>query len=430
MNGNGVVSPSDGEKNLGGFYAPPQPQNGGTISGVSYTLTWNNPNVATTTTANPYANVIATIAPLPGKVSILLCLSNFPVTATSSTMNWTWTAPNFAAGYQILLAQYINGAWQAPVTNYTGSTNYTFTGIWPGTPCEIIVSATNVSGIGPASDPAWPYAATPPLPSQVVGLTATTNLAVATNSSTMIWTWPTPNFAAGYQIIFAQYKQGVWQPPATNYAPAPPYAFTGIAPGTPCEIIISATNVTGIGPASGTAWPYAAAVPQIPGYVSVTTNLALAAGNATMSFAWSPGTNALGYAAVLAHYLNGAWQAPVTNATTSTKMTYSNLMPGDPYEFYVVPTNAAGIGFASSIDWPYAASYTLPELSASLVLSNRFGFWLTGQSNQVVVIEACTNLAAPQWVPLQTNTMGTNSQYFYDANWTNYGRRFYRIHAP
>jgi hypothetical protein len=34
------------------------------------------------------------------------------------------------------------------------------------------------------------------------------------------------------------------------------------------------------------------------------------------------------------------------------------------------------------------------------------------------------------WVPLQTNTIGTNALYFYDARWTNYGKRFYRVHAP
>jgi uncharacterized repeat protein (TIGR03803 family) len=61
------------------------------------------------------------------------------------------------------------------------------------------------------------------------------------------------------------------------------------------------------------------------------------------------------------------------------------------------------------------------------VRTNHFGFNLTGFSNQVVVIEACTNLASSQWLPLQTNTFGTNTLYFSDSMWTNYPDCFYRV---
>jgi len=61
------------------------------------------------------------------------------------------------------------------------------------------------------------------------------------------------------------------------------------------------------------------------------------------------------------------------------------------------------------------------------VRTNHFGFNLSGFSNQVVVIEACTNLVTAQWLPLQTNTFGTNMLYFSDPKWTNYQGRFYRV---
>ncbi len=64
------------------------------------------------------------------------------------------------------------------------------------------------------------------------------------------------------------------------------------------------------------------------------------------------------------------------------------------------------------------------------VRSNQLGFTITGSSNLVVVIEACTNLANPTWSPVQTNTLNGNSLYFTDPNWTNYSSRFYRVTWP
>jgi len=64
------------------------------------------------------------------------------------------------------------------------------------------------------------------------------------------------------------------------------------------------------------------------------------------------------------------------------------------------------------------------------VRTNRFGFTITGTSNLVIVVEACTNLANPVWIPLQTNTLTGDSSYFSDPQWTNYPARFYRLRWP
>jgi hypothetical protein len=64
------------------------------------------------------------------------------------------------------------------------------------------------------------------------------------------------------------------------------------------------------------------------------------------------------------------------------------------------------------------------------VLTNQFGFNITGNSNLVVVVEACTNLASPVWQPLQTNTLAGSPSYFSDPAWTNYAARFYRLRSP
>jgi hypothetical protein len=72
-----------------------------------------------------------------------------------------------------------------------------------------------------------------------------------------------------------------------------------------------------------------------------------------------------------------------------------------------------------------------PESLVSVgVRTNRFGFTINGTSNLVIVVEACTNLANPFWVPLHTNSLTGGSSYFSDSQWTDYPKRFYRVRSP
>jgi hypothetical protein len=69
------------------------------------------------------------------------------------------------------------------------------------------------------------------------------------------------------------------------------------------------------------------------------------------------------------------------------------------------------------------------------VQSNQFGFNITGSSNLIIVVEACTNFSNPVWSPVSTNTLntfvGTNgTSYFSDPQWSNYPARFYRLRSP
>jgi len=62
--------------------------------------------------------------------------------------------------------------------------------------------------------------------------------------------------------------------------------------------------------------------------------------------------------------------------------------------------------------------------------TNGFGFNIYWASNISVVVEACTNLSNPIWVPILTNTPTSGSSYFSDPQWTNYPGRFYRVSSP
>jgi BspA type Leucine rich repeat region (6 copies) len=64
------------------------------------------------------------------------------------------------------------------------------------------------------------------------------------------------------------------------------------------------------------------------------------------------------------------------------------------------------------------------------VHNNEFGFSITGSSNLVVVVEACTNLVSPTWIPVGNYTLDGGGTYFSDALWTNYPTRFYRLSSP
>jgi len=60
------------------------------------------------------------------------------------------------------------------------------------------------------------------------------------------------------------------------------------------------------------------------------------------------------------------------------------------------------------------------------VRSNQFGFDIKAGASSVVIVEAATNLSAPVWTPVATNTPGSGAFYFADPKWTNYSVRYYR----
>jgi len=64
------------------------------------------------------------------------------------------------------------------------------------------------------------------------------------------------------------------------------------------------------------------------------------------------------------------------------------------------------------------------------VRTNQFGFTITGNSNLLVVVEACTSLGNSTWSQVGTNTLTSGSSYFSDPQWTNYPSRLYRVRSP
>ena len=59
--------------------------------------------------------------------------------------------------------------------------------------------------------------------------------------------------------------------------------------------------------------------------------------------------------------------------------------------------------------------------------AGRFGFQMDWAAGHAVVVEACSNVAAPVWLPLATNELADGTGIFADEEEANALGRFYRV---
>ena len=108
----------------------------------------------------------------------------------------------------------------------------------------------------------------------------------------------------------------------------------------------------------------------------------------------------------------------------------SVFLHDDNVTSYYLPTASGWTDFFAT----YPAVLLNPQMQtgdASFgVRTNQFGFNITGASGLTLVVEACTNLGNPLWLPVGTNTFTGDSSYFGDPRWTNYPGRYYRLRSP
>ena len=72
-------------------------------------------------------------------------------------------------------------------------------------------------------------------------------------------------------------------------------------------------------------------------------------------------------------------------------------------------------------EWPMILPRSVRRLP-----TGEFQFQATGPTNQTWIIQATTNLAAPNWTAIATNTLGTAASTFTDSTAATIPRRFYR----
>jgi BspA type Leucine rich repeat region (6 copies) len=129
------------------------------------------------------------------------------------------------------------------------------------------------------------------------------------------------------------------------------------------------------------------------------------------------------------------------NVDTSLMALYfeGNAPTVDSFAFYNIQNTVTVFYLQATTGWDATLGGLriapwLPQMQTSDggfgVQSNQFGFNITWASGQAVVVEACTNLASPVWIPVTTNTLTGGTFYFSDAQWTNFPGRFYRLQMP
>jgi BspA type Leucine rich repeat region (6 copies) len=117
-----------------------------------------------------------------------------------------------------------------------------------------------------------------------------------------------------------------------------------------------------------------------------------------------------------------------------TNLTFLGNAPtlGGPSVFDSVSAEATVSYYTGKSGWGLTyGGLTTMELSAAPQLGSgigihtgNFGFTIIGVNNQVITVEASTNLV--NWQVIQTITLSGTSTNITDTQWKNYPRRFYR----
>ncbi len=145
-------------------------------------------------------------------------------------------------------------------------------------------------------------------------------------------------------------------------------------------------------------------------YCSALTSLTIPSGVTnigTFAFGYCPGLSGV--------YFKG-------NPTPAASYVFS----GAPATVYYLPGT---MGWGSTFDGQPAVLWN-PQATSMGVRTNQFSFYITGTSNDVVIVEVCTNLASAVWFPFTPNTISNAPVYFGDSGWTSYRTRFYRLRSP
>ena len=99
---------------------------------------------------------------------------------------------------------------------------------------------------------------------------------------------------------------------------------------------------------------------------------------------------------------------------------------GDPATVYYLPGTT---GWSTTFGGVPAVLWN-PQATALTTSGRQFGFNITGPTNATIVVEACTNLANPVWIPISTNVLASGTSPYTDVSGTNNPSRFYRFAAP
>ncbi|MCW2684917.1 MAG: Peptidase and in kexin sedolisin [Blastococcus sp.] len=247
----------------------------------------------------------------------------------SVTVSWVAAAANGSP-----VTRYTATAYPGGVTATTaGATTATITGLGNGSAYEVVVTATNSVGTGPASEPVTlspAGAGVPGVPSSVVATRGD-------GRATVSWA-PAPDNGSGVTGYRVTAFPGGATATTTGATSA---TVTGLTNGTAYTFTVTATNSVGTGPASARTFPPVtpAGLPGAPEAVTAT------AGDRTASVTWAAA--AANGAEIVEYAVTASPGGETTYTDVGTSATVSGLDSGVAYTFTVRATNDVGTGPAS-----------------------------------------------------------------------------------
>jgi len=263
------------------------------------------------------------------------------VSKTNSTISVAWDAPASTGDAPLqsyVLQRNLGSGWS---TIYSGAnTNFTFTGLLPGTPVSFRVAAVTIVGTGNYSSTL-----------DVTTLTSAPGVCdppqlVAAGLYFLHVSWSQPNVTGGLTLTYhLQMDDGANGAFSEIYTGSLTFFnATGLENTTVYRFQLAAENVNGTGPFSSIASYQTnspiVTVPSAPHAPSVT-----GVTSSTVSLSWTPGYN--GGSQILSYVLEmaqgqGSWQQ-VYNSSAST-YTVPGLTKVTQYQFRVAAINAKGQG--------------------------------------------------------------------------------------
>ncbi|MDE2870953.1 MAG: fibronectin type III domain-containing protein [Gemmatimonadota bacterium] len=303
----------------------------------------------------------ATTAPaVPGAPSGLSAVAD-----GTSQIDLSWTAPADdggadITGYRVEVSD--DGTSWRDLRSDTNSddTEYSHTGLDPGTTQHYRVSAINAAGTGEPSEAAS-ATTDPTVPDPPTGLSA-----AADGQTRIRLSWTAPVYDGGapvtaYQVEVSADSADTWTVLSANTGNArTTFTHTGLEPGTTRHYRVAAVNVAGPGGPSNVAHATTdATVPDPP------TDLAAAAnGISQIDLAWTApvkdgGAPVTGYRIEVSTTSGQTWRTLVTDTdNTSTMYSHTGLPPATRRDYRVSAVNRVGAGEPSNV----ADATTDPDL--------------------------------------------------------------------
>ncbi len=117
----------------------------------------------------------------------------------------------------------------------------------------------------------------------------------------------------------------------------------------------------------------------------------------------------------------------------NTPAANGNVFNGSPATVYYLPgTTGCGstFGGAPTKLWYQPQPQVLSFEPSFGLHNNKFGFTVSWATNTSIIVQACTNLTNPNWIPVATSGLTSGTSPFSDPQWKNYPNRFYRVSSP